>query len=295
MDTKMDTKVDTKVYAKVYTEMRYTLANLRWQIIGWGLGIAALGLLLVPFYDVFMDQQGDFLQMIESYPPEFLAFFGGDASTMVTPEGYLGMYGFSMLPVIIGIFAVLAGSGLIASDEESGRLDLILAQPLNRLNLFFGRVLALVLATMAIAGLGWLGFSVLLGGSSLGVTWGQMALPFLPLVAQALFYSTLALLLSLILPARRMAAMVTGLVMVASYLISSLTGLIEALEPIAKFLPYAYFQGSDALNGLNWTWFLGLLAVSALLVLLAWWRFRRRDIRVAGEGSWRRPALLTRA
>ena len=276
------------------TEFRYTLALYRWQIIGWGLGIAALGLMLVPFYDVFMDQQGDFLQMIESYPPEFLAFFGGDATTVITAEGYLGMYGFSMLPVIIGIFAVLAGSGLFASDEESGRLDLILAHPLNRAAFFTGRLLALVLATLAIAGLGWLGFSVLLGGSSLGITWGQMALPFLALAAQALIYSMLALLLSMVLPARRMAAMVSGLVMVASYLISSMTGLIEDLELIAQFLPYDYFQGSEALNGLNWTWFLGLLAVSALLVLLAWWRFRRRDIRVAGEGSWRRPALLTR-
>ena len=277
------------------TELRYTLALYRWQIIGWGLGIAALGLMLVPFYDVFMDQQGDFLQMIESYPPEFLAFFGGDATTMVTAEGYLGMYGFSMLPVIIGIFAVLAGSGLFANDEESGRLDLILAHPLNRAAFFSGRLLALVLAILAIAGLGWLGFSVLLGGSSLGITWGQMALPFLALAAQALIYSMLALLLSMVLPARRMAAMVAGLVMVASYLISSMTGLIEDLELIAQFLPYDYFQGSEALNGLNWTWFLGLLAVSALLALLAWWRFQRRDIRVAGEGSWRRPALLTRA
>ena len=50
--------------------------------------------------------------MVESYPPEFLAFFGGDVATLATPEGFLGMYGFSMLPVIVGIFAVLAGSGL---------------------------------------------------------------------------------------------------------------------------------------------------------------------------------------
>jgi hypothetical protein len=101
------------------TTLRYTLSSLRGQILGWGLGVAALGLLLVPFYDVFMGQQADFLQMIESYPPEFLAFFGGDAASLATTEGYLGMYGFSMLPLIVGIFAVIAGSGLLASDEEA--------------------------------------------------------------------------------------------------------------------------------------------------------------------------------
>jgi len=276
------------------TTLRYTLSALRGQILGWGLGVAALGLLLVPFYDVFMGQQADFLQMIESYPPEFLAFFGGDAKTLATTEGYLGMYGFSMLPLIVGIFAVIAGSGLLASDEENGRLDLIVAHPVSRAGLFWGRALAFVAASLGILVLGWLGFSVLLGGSSLDVTWGQMALPFLPLLAQILIYGALALLLSMLLPARRLAAAVAGVVLVSSYLLSSLAGLNESLAAVARYLPYDYFQGSEALGGLDWASFLGLLAASAVLALLAWWRFQRRDIRIAGEGGWRLPALRLR-
>ena len=271
------------------TTLRYTFVWLRGQILGWGLGIAALGLILVPFYDPEILE--DYLKMAESLPPEFLAFFGGDISILTTPEGFLGMYGFSMLPVIIGIFAVIVGSGLFASDEESGRLDLIVAHPVSRTGLFWGRLLAFVGATVAILFLGWLGFSVLLGVSSLGTSWGEMALPFLPLLAQTLIYGTLALLFSMVLPARRLAAMAAGIVMVASYFISSMGSLNENLDLIARFLPYHYFQGSDAMSGLNMTWFLGLLAVSALLALLAWWRFERRDIRVGGEGGWRLPSL----
>jgi ABC-2 type transport system permease protein len=273
------------------TTLRYTLAQLRGQILGWGLGIATLGLILVPFYDVFMEQQADFMQMLESYPPEFLAFFGGDAASMATPGGYLGMYGFSMLPVIVGIFAVIVGSGLLASDEESGRLDLIVAHPVSRAALFWGRLAGFVASTMAILILGWLGFSVLLGGSSLDVSWGEMALPFLPVLAQVLIYGTLALLCSMLLPARRLAAMAAGLVMVASYFLSSMATLNESLAAVARFLPYHYFQGSEAMDGLNLGWFLGLMAASAVLALLAWWRFQRRDIRVGGEGGWRLPSL----
>jgi ABC-2 type transport system permease protein len=275
------------------TELLYTLIRLRWQIIGWGLAIASLGLIIVAFYDVFLEQQEGFLRMIESYPPEFLAFFGGDVTILSTPEGYLGMYGFSMLPVIIGIFAVIAGSGLIAGDEEGGQLDLILAHPLSRTTFFFGRLLALTIATTMIVLLGWLGFSVLLGGSSLDIPAGTMALPFLPLLVQALTYSAIALLLSMLLPARRMAALGAALVMVTSYLLSSLSSLNEGLAFIAQFLPYAYFQGSDALSGLNLGWLFGLLMVAVLLSLLAWWRFLRRDIRVAGEGRW--TLMLRRA
>ncbi len=177
---------------------------------GWGLGVTALGLILIPFYDVFMAEQADFLEMVESYPPEFLAFFGGDAASLATTEGYLGMYAFSMLPVIVGIFAVIVGSGLLASDEESGRLDLIVAYPVSRAALFSGRTLPFVATSRGILILGWLGFTVLLGGSSLDVGWGQMALPFLPLLAQMLVYGALALLLSMLLPARRLAGAVAG-------------------------------------------------------------------------------------
>ena len=275
----------------MFTTLRYTLSSLRGQIIGWGLGVAALGLMLVPFYDVFMAEQGEFMQMIENYPPEFLAFFGGDAASIATPQGYLGMYGFSMLPVILGIFAVIVGSGLLASDEESGRLDLIVAHPVSRGGLFWGRVLAFVAATLGILVIGWLGFSVLLGGSSLELNWGEMALPFVPLLAQTLVYGAVALLLSLLLPSRRLAAAGAGLVLVTSYFLTSMAGLNESLASIARFLPYDYFQGADAIGGLDLASFLGLIAVSALLAAVAWWRFERRDIRVAGEGGWRLPAL----
>jgi len=276
------------------TTLRYTLSSLRGQILGWGLGVAALGLILVPFYDVFMEQQADFLQMLESYPPEFLAFFGGDAASLATTEGYLGMYGFSLLPVIVGIFSVIVGSGLLASDEESGRLDLIVAHPVSRAGIFWGRTLAFVAASLGIMVAGWLGFSILLGGSSLDVTWGQMALPFLPLLAQTLLYGALALLLSMLLPARRLAAAGAGLVLVLSYLLTSMAGLNESLAAVARFLPYEHFQGGEAISGLDWPPFLGLLAASAALALLAWWRFQLRDIRVAGEGGWHMPSLRKR-
>lgn len=276
------------------TTFRHTIRWMRGQILAWGLGIAILGLILVSFYDIFLTQQGDLLEMVKNYPPEFLAFFGGDATYIATPEGYLTMYGFSMLPVIIGIFAALAGSGLLARDEEGGQLDLIVCHPVSRSGLFVGRLAAFAGAAVAISLLGWLGFAVLLGTSTLEVSWGQMALPFVALLAQALIFGALALLLSMITPSRRIAAAGAGLVLVASYFLSSLSGIAPRLASISRLLPYDYYQGGEAINGLDLASFLGLMAASTVLSLLAWWRFERRDIRVAGEGGWRLPSLSLR-
>jgi ABC-2 type transport system permease protein len=264
---------------------------MKGQIIGWGLGLALLGLIIVSFYDVFGEQQEQLQNMIANYPPEFLAFFGGDATSMLTPAGYLKMYAFSMLPVILGIFAVLAGSGLIVSDEECGRLDLIVTHPVGRTSLFFGRFLGLIGAVVSIMVIGWLGFCLLLDNSSLDFSWGQFAIPFISLLVQILIYSALALLLSMFLPTRNLAATITGAVLVISYFMSSMAFMDVRLETVARFLPYNYYQIALSFQELNLNWVAALLGICAMMVLLAWWRFERRDIRLSGEGSWSIPFI----
>lgn len=121
----------------------------------------------------------------------------------------------------------------------------------------------------------------------MGLSWGQMALPLIPLAAQMLVYAALALVLSMVLPSRNIAAAVAGAVMVASYLVSSLARLVEGLAPLARALPYEHYQGAEAINGLAFLPLAGVLAAAVLMAALAWWRFERRDVRVVGEGEWR--------
>jgi ABC-2 type transport system permease protein len=279
---------------RLWTTFRYTYLGLRGHILGWGLGLAFYGLLIISMYDAMGAQRDQLQQMIANYPPEFLAFFGGDVNSTLTPAGFLRMYAFSMLPIIVGIFAIMAGSGLIASDEEHGRLDLIMAHPVGRSAFFFGRFLGLLSAALSIMLLGWLGFCILLGNSSLGFTWGQMAVPFLTLFVQTLVYATLALLLSMVLPARNLAAMITGAIMVISYFLSSLSFMDDRLEMAARALPYQYYQIVMSLQELNLGWLFSLLGICLAMVLLAYVRFVRRDIRLGGEGSWRIPLISSR-
>jgi ABC-2 type transport system permease protein len=136
--------------------------------------------------------------------------------------------------------------------------------------------------------LGWLGFALMLGRSSLGFTWGQMAVPFLPLLAQTLIFATFALMLSLLLPSRSLAAMVAGVFVALSYFITSLAFMNDKLELVSQLLPYHYYQTVLSSSQLNLTWLFGLFGLSLVMTLLAYARFSRRDIRLSGEGSWRK-------
>jgi ABC-2 type transport system permease protein len=273
------------------TIFRYRLARYRGQILGWGISLALYGLLMVQFYGTVLDMQEQFEVMIESYPKEIAAFVGG-MDDLFSPAGYLDTYIFSLMPLILGIFAVLIGSGLLASDEESGRLDLILAHPISRTSLFWGRLAAFAVATLAVLALLWLGLAVPSRWTPLDVvSLAEIVGPCLSLLGVLIFFGSLALLLSLLLPSRRMAAMAAGILLVGSYFLTALAFLNPDLETVAKLSPLYYYQGGDAIDSFKVTWFVGLLVAAFFFAILAWWRFRRRDIRVGGEGGWQRPSL----
>lgn len=266
-------------------EFKHSLRRLRGQIIGWSIGLTLYGLMMISLYDTLQGIEG-LAEIIASYPPELMAFFG-DMAAIVTPAGYLDIYYFSYMTLIIGIFAIGAGAGLLVGDEEKGILDLVLAHPISRTALFWGRLLGLVTATIIILLIGWLSWAIPAGGTGLNVTRLQLLQPFLPLLAVLLLFAALALLLSMLLPSARLAGMVTGALLVANFLLAALAQLNEELESVVRLTPLYYYQGGSAIHGIEWEWLAGLLLVAALFAVAAWALFQRRDIRVGGEHSWR--------
>lgn len=277
----------------MFTIFRNTFARYRGQILGWGLSLALLGAMIVGLYDMMLARQEQYTKLFNSFPKELMAFFNAsDMATMFTPSGFINLEFFSYMTIIIGIFAVMNGSGLLASDEESGILDLVLAYPISRMRLFTGRLMAFIAATIALLVITWLGFVVIEPSTQMNISPDRMALPFISLFGILMLFGTLSLALSMLLPSRRMATMTSGILMVASFFITALAQLDSHLQQIAKLSPLNYYQGGLAIDGLKWGWIAGLLGFSLLFVLISWWRFERRDIRVAGEGSWRLPGFL---
>jgi ABC-2 type transport system permease protein len=271
----------------------HALSRSRGQILGWGISLALYGGFLASFYDTFVDQKEQMEALLKSYPPELFAMFGGQME-FFDPAGFLNLEYFSYMPLIIGIFAVLMGSGLLAADEESGTLDLVMAYPISRSKIFFGRLCAFIVSLAAILFFAWLGFVLMVPHTQLDVDWIELLLPQLSLFSILVLFGGLALLLSMLLPSRRMSAMLAGLILVGSYLITGLGSLDEGIKAVARYLPMEYYQGGRAINGMDWGWFFGALGVGLAFFLLAWLLFQRRDIRVAGEGGWGLPFLRRR-
>jgi ABC-2 type transport system permease protein len=273
----------------MWAEFKHTLRRLRGQMIGWSIGLALYALMMVSLFDSIADIEG-FEEMIASYPPELMAFFG-DMVGISTPKGYLDVYYFSYMALIIGIYAVVVGAGLLVGDEEKGILDLVMAHPVSRTALFWGRSLGFVVATLVILLVSWLSWVLPAGSTGLDLTWIEFLRPFVPLFGQLLLWGTLALLLSMLLPSGRMTAMLSSGLLIANFLVGGLANINEDLKAVVEFTPMYYYQGGKAIDGIDWGPLAGLLAASLVFALLAWWRFGQRDIRVGGEGGWKLPSF----
>ncbi len=272
------------------TVFNHSLSRQRGAILGWGLTLAVIAMIFVPFYDSIAENAAQFQQMIELYPKELMAFFtGGGTFNFTTPEGFLSVEYFSFMPLVIGVFAILAGSGLLAADEERGVLDLVAAQPISRTALYWGRLLSLVVSLVSILILGYAGVMIGTTYSLMKLDAVETIIPFASLFAYLLFFMGLSLLLSMVLPSRSSASMVAGIVLVASFLLSGLAQLNDTLAAFEPFMPNTYYQGLGWTEGFKWDWFFILAGVGLVFILFAWWAFQRRDIRVGGEGSFRLP------
>lgn len=274
------------------TIFKNTLRRNLWQLLGWGLGLGLITLYLMLLYKPMVEQQSQLTSLMQAYGPNFLAFFGGSLD-IISPSGYIDFAYFSYIPIVAGIFSLLVGSGLILADEEHGTLDLVLAHPVSRTALFWGRFLAFTTVTAGILLLSWLGFWAGLPIAKWDVSALALLLPHLDLFILLMLFGTLALFLSLALPSRTLASSLTGALLVGSYFVTSLTRINDKLNSLNNYSPLKYYEGGRALDNLNWEHLLGLLGLTLLFTLLAWLLFERRDIRVSGTGGWKMPAWMT--
>lgn len=275
----------------MFTEFKHTLRKMRGSMIGWAIGLGLYGMLMSWFYPYMVDSGMDLTEIYSSFPPEMMAFFPS-LEEIASPVGYLNTYFLSYIPMIFGIFAAGACANLISKDEESGILDLQLSYPISRTKMFWGRFFGFLVGLFLVNFASYLSWVVAPPFEDLGFTYLEFFKMFVPLYAILVLAGGFSLFLSMTLPSKRMASGITSALLIANFLLVGLSNINENLKPFYDVTPFAFFQGAEAVEGINWEWFWGLLGVGMLFTLLSWLLFQRRDIRVSGEGSFRVPEWL---
>jgi ABC-2 type transport system permease protein len=204
---------------------------------------------------------------------DFLRLGGSDIATNAT---LLSAF-FIFLPLLLMAFAVTQANRWSA-DEEDGRLELVLSTPQPRLGVLLGRFAALSTATVIIAVLTLVVTAFASAATGLQLDGGNLAAATLSMVPLGLLVAAVGYLLSGWLRT----AVDTGLLsflLVIWFFISFLGPGLSWPDATLRLSAF-YYYGTPLLSGLPLLDTLAVLAVAAVALGLASFRFIRKDIGV---------------
>jgi ABC-2 type transport system permease protein len=217
---------------------------------------------------------------LDQMPEAFRNLFAMAGADLSTPVGYIQVELLSFMgPLLVILYAVIAGSAAIAGEEDRRTLDLLLMTPVPRGRVVVEKAAAMVLGTLGLAAL--LGVALVVEGSFVGLALpiGGVAAAMLHLGLLGVVFGSLALAVGAMTGQPGLSRGIPVVVAVVAYVVNGLGGLVSWLEPFQRWSPFYQYAGHDPLR----TGISGIGVVVALLTILALatasvWSFERRDI-----------------
>lgn len=255
------------------------LWDQRRGIVVWALAVAVVGMIYAAFLPSMNNP--DMEAALEAYPQELLTALG--MTDITSPAGYLGSTVYGLLgPVLMIIFAGTMGTRAIAGEEEAGRMDVLLAHPVERWSMIIQRALAIFVALVLAGAALWAAMVAISGPAEFASIGAEnLGAASVQLVLLALLFGWLGLAAGAVTGSRGMAWAVVALVAVLTYLGNTLGPSIDALAWTQDLSPFFYYSGGSPLRD---GWQVGdalvLAGASLVLLVVAVVGFVRRDVAV---------------
>jgi ABC-2 type transport system permease protein len=253
------------------------LRFIRRAAVLWALSIGAIVLVTVAVWPAFEGGSG-VGEMIDQLPSGLVKAFG--LEDFGTPAGFLrgNLYDF-FLPLLLAGAAIGFANSLTSSEEDAGRLETFLAQPVARRALFAGRALATgagVLLVVLVVAVAQFASDALFG---LRIDPGRLAGTLVLCALLALLHGALALAVAGTTGRPSLVLGVGLFVLVGGCVADALFPLASSLVEFARLSPWNWaFAGDPLVNGVE-PWRYAALAVPAVLLAgLGTWSFGRRDV-----------------
>ena len=256
-----------------------TLHDQRRALLAW---LVSLVLLVAMYVAIWPSIKGEpaMAEFLDNMPKAFRSLFAASGADMSTPVGYVQVELMSFLgPLIVILYAVVAGGAAVAGEEDRHTLDLLLANPVSRARVVLEKAAAMILGTFLLAAV--TGLALVLEGG-----WADMALPadrvaaaMLHLALLGVVFGSLALAIGASFGHVAASRAIPAVVAVVAYVVNGVAPQVSWLQPVRTLSPFYQFNGHDPLrNGISATAALVSVGTITVLVSLAVAGFRRRDV-----------------
>jgi len=261
---------------------KFELKMLIKSIIIWGSSISFGLLLYMAFFPLIMVDNDAMLDLLSSYPEEFLAFFGMNADLSFTSiMGYFGVT-ISFIYIPLAIQASLYGVSILSVEEREYTADFLLTKPISRKQIFMSKFLAAFTALTIINVLVWIFSFVSLLSFNGGMTidYAGAIILLSSIVLLQLFFLTVGLLISVLV--RKVTSVIGysmglgfGLYILSSFGKMLSIGFIQALTPYTHFDPVTILVDRTY----NWGYFLINIIVIIISFSLGYFLYQKRNIK----------------
>ncbi|HLQ61509.1 MAG TPA: ABC transporter permease subunit [Candidatus Acidoferrales bacterium] len=261
------------------------LRSQAWAILGWGGFLSLFATLMAASYGrIAATSSGDAATLAQA-----LANVGRQAGLLLPlPErldtlgGFLQWFLFGYFPLFLGIWAIIAGTGVARGAEERGLVEQWLSTGLRRWRLLGEQIAAFAVALVLACLLVELVTEAAARLSGAGeIPLGSLFLKGLAAVPPCLFVFTLGLLTSSLVATRRNALGLAAVGFGALFVLNGLGRVTDWAKPLRWLSPFYAYDRSDPLvpgGHFDLLSALVVLAATAALAALAAWAFANRDL-----------------
>jgi ABC-2 type transport system permease protein len=271
----------------MFSLLRHELSSRRISLLGWGIGLGLLAAMYISVYPAFAEQMGDFGDLI------IYQLMNIDLGSFA---GYIASVALQFMPLLLGVYMLLAGADTIAGEDDNGTLEMVVAMPLPRWQIVTVKALSLavfsLLALLIIGSISAVALAIVLQTTSADATPAQLFVAFVAAWPLMLAVMAMSLFMSAFLPNRKIAVAVMVAIYLVSFLLKSIGSIVTALEGLKVLSIFNYLDSSVTIftEGPQLADIAVLLVIALVFFLLALWTFQSRNVTV-GQWPWRRRVM----
>ncbi len=221
-------------------------------------------------------------ELLKTMPTSIKALFGFASFDMATMAGYLALL-FIYVELVAAIHAALLGASIIAKEESDKTTEYLMVKPVSRAAIVTSKLVAALLNVVVINVVTLVSFLVVIPLYSKGSTAsGEVLMLTLSMfVVQLIFVSFGAVLAAGMRNPRASSSIASGTVLTA-YFLARITDMSDKLRFLNVISPFKYFDLGRIVagHGLNPGIVLLSMALVAVLCVLTYFSYQRRDLRV---------------
>ena len=248
------------------------------SLLAWSLTLMTMISLQMSIYPSISENKTALQGFLESYPEAIRKIFRMQDYT--SGPGFLSTELYSMMiPLVLIAVGGTWGAAATAEEEDEGTADLLLTLPIHRSRIVVAKISATVTVVIALGFLALVNILALKRAVNMEIETEALLAGTLSSISIGFFFTGIAFLIGSYSRSKGVAiGFVTGLALI-TFLVYSLSALVDNFDPIMPFNPMQWGLGGNPLfDGFDFTGSLKLLVGGIAAMVWAIMKFERKDI-----------------